>query len=107
MIGLTTSTTELIWDPRVLAERNGRITNYTVVYRDINSQQELQNVTADTHLTLSGLKPDTTYDIKVRAHAPTKAPARSAPASSPDHACGARCAAGTWLRLGTSASLTH
>ncbi|XP_010861097.1 PREDICTED: LOW QUALITY PROTEIN: receptor-type tyrosine-protein phosphatase F [Bison bison bison] len=67
VIGLTTSTTELIWDPPVLAERNGRITNYTVVYRDINSQQELQNVTADTHLTLSGLKPDTTYDIKVRA----------------------------------------
>lgn len=65
--GLTTSTMELAWDPPVLAERNGRITNYTVVYRDINSQQELQNITADTHLTLSGLKPDTTYDIKVRA----------------------------------------
>lgn len=67
-IGLTTSTTELTWDPPVLAERNGHITNYTVVYHDINSQQELQNTTADTHLTLSGLKPDTTYDIKVRAH---------------------------------------
>ncbi|KAM8935677.1 receptor-type tyrosine-protein phosphatase F isoform 6-T6 [Lycaon pictus] len=67
VIGLTTSTTELTWDPPVLAERNGRITNYSVVYRDINSQQELQNVTADTHLMLSGLKPDTTYDIKVRA----------------------------------------
>jgi netrin-G3 ligand len=66
--GLTTSTTELAWDPPVLAERNGRITNYTVVYRDINSQQELQNVTTDTHLVLSGLKPDTTYDVKVRAH---------------------------------------
>ncbi|XP_032755189.1 receptor-type tyrosine-protein phosphatase F isoform X9 [Rattus rattus] len=66
--GLTTSTTELAWDPPVLAERNGRITNYTVVYRDINSQHELQNVTDDVHLTLLGLKPDTTYDIKVRAH---------------------------------------
>ncbi|XP_051027872.1 receptor-type tyrosine-protein phosphatase F isoform X9 [Acomys russatus] len=66
--GLTTSTTELAWDPPVLAERNGRITNYTVVYRDINSHQELQNVTDDIHLTLFGLKPDTTYDIKVRAH---------------------------------------
>nr|XP_048306448.1 receptor-type tyrosine-protein phosphatase F isoform X1 [Myodes glareolus]XP_048306449.1 receptor-type tyrosine-protein phosphatase F isoform X1 [Myodes glareolus] len=66
--GLTTSTTELAWDPPVLAERNGRITNYTVVYRDINSQHELQNVTDDIHLTLFGLKPDTTYDIKVRAH---------------------------------------
>ncbi|ELW62139.1 Receptor-type tyrosine-protein phosphatase F [Tupaia chinensis] len=66
--GLTTSTTELAWDPPVLAERNGRITDYTVVYRDINSQQEQQNVTADTRLTLSGLMPDTTYDVKVRAH---------------------------------------
>ncbi|XP_031520360.1 receptor-type tyrosine-protein phosphatase F [Papio anubis] len=65
--GLTTSTTELAWDPPVLAERNGRIISYTVVFRDINSQQELQNVTTDTHFTLSGLKPDTTYDIKVRA----------------------------------------
>lgn len=67
VIGLTTSTMELTWDPPVLAERNGRITNYTVVYRDINSQQEMQNTTADTLLTLSGLRPDTTYDIKVRA----------------------------------------
>ncbi|XP_055986840.1 receptor-type tyrosine-protein phosphatase F isoform X13 [Sorex fumeus] len=66
--GLTTSTTELAWDPPVLAERNGRITRYTVVYRDINSQQELHNVTADPHLTLLDLRPDTTYDIKVRAH---------------------------------------
>nr|XP_034357504.1 receptor-type tyrosine-protein phosphatase F isoform X11 [Arvicanthis niloticus] len=66
--GLTTSTTELAWDPPVLAERNGRITNYTVVFRDINSQHEVQNVTDDIHLTLLGLKPDTTYDIKVRAH---------------------------------------
>lgn len=68
VIGLTTSTTELAWDPPVLAEQNGHITSYTVVYHDINSQQELQNTTADTRLTLSGLKPDTTYDIKVRAH---------------------------------------
>lgn len=67
VVGLTTSTTELTWDPPVLAERNGRITNYTVAYRDINSQQELQDTTADTRLTLSGLQPDTTYDIKVRA----------------------------------------
>ncbi|XP_054993882.1 receptor-type tyrosine-protein phosphatase F isoform X7 [Sorex araneus] len=66
--GLTTSTTELAWDPPVLAERNGRIIRYTVVYRDINSQQELHNVTTDPHLTLLDLRPDTTYDIKVRAH---------------------------------------
>ncbi|XP_072275428.1 receptor-type tyrosine-protein phosphatase F isoform X11 [Pyxicephalus adspersus] len=67
VVGLTTSTTEVSWDPPVLAERNGKITNYTVVYRDINSPQDLFNVTRDTHITLVNLKPDTTYDIKVRA----------------------------------------
>ncbi|KAM9130310.1 receptor-type tyrosine-protein phosphatase F [Pangshura tecta] len=67
VVGLTTSTTEVAWDPPVLAERNGRITNYTVMYRDINSQQELTNVTRETSITLTHLRPDTTYDIKVRA----------------------------------------
>ncbi|XP_075472206.1 receptor-type tyrosine-protein phosphatase F isoform X9 [Ascaphus truei] len=66
VVGLTTSTTEVSWDPPVLSERNGKITNYTVVYRDINSQQDLTNVTRDTKITLVNLKPDTTYDIKVR-----------------------------------------
>ncbi|XP_069498514.1 receptor-type tyrosine-protein phosphatase F isoform X3 [Ambystoma mexicanum] len=68
VVGLTTSTTEVSWDPPVLAERNGKITNYTVVYRDINSQQDLINVTSNTRIILANLKPDTTYDIKVRAH---------------------------------------
>ncbi|XP_032923273.1 receptor-type tyrosine-protein phosphatase F isoform X12 [Catharus ustulatus] len=67
VVGLTTSTTEVAWDPPVLAERNGKIVNYTVVYRDINSQQDLVNITKDTSITLTYLKPDTTYDIKVRA----------------------------------------
>uniref|UniRef100_A0A8C4VAQ5 Receptor-type tyrosine-protein phosphatase F n=1 Tax=Falco tinnunculus TaxID=100819 RepID=A0A8C4VAQ5_FALTI len=67
VVGLTTSTTEVAWDPPVLAERNGKIVNYTVVYRDINSQQDLVNITRDTSITLTNLKPDTTYDIKVRA----------------------------------------
>ncbi|XP_053928533.1 receptor-type tyrosine-protein phosphatase F isoform X10 [Cuculus canorus] len=67
VVGLTTSTTEVAWEPPVLAERNGKIVNYTVVYRDINSQQDLVNITKDTSITLTNLKPDTTYDIKVRA----------------------------------------
>ncbi|XP_021383781.1 receptor-type tyrosine-protein phosphatase F isoform X9 [Lonchura striata] len=67
VVGLTTSTTEVAWEPPVLAERNGKIVNYTVVYRDINSQQDLANITKDTSITLTNLKPDTTYDIKVRA----------------------------------------
>nr|XP_060629308.1 receptor-type tyrosine-protein phosphatase F isoform X10 [Anolis sagrei ordinatus] len=68
VVGLTTSTTKVTWNPPLLSERNGKITNYTVVYRDINSQQNLTNVTKETSITLANLKPDTTYDIKVRAH---------------------------------------
>uniref|UniRef100_A0A8D0DYK3 Receptor-type tyrosine-protein phosphatase F n=1 Tax=Salvator merianae TaxID=96440 RepID=A0A8D0DYK3_SALMN len=68
VVGLTTSTTKVTWNPPVLSEANGKITNYTVVYRDINSQQNLTNVTKETSITLTNLKPDTTYDIKVRAH---------------------------------------
>uniref|UniRef100_A0A8D0GEC5 Receptor-type tyrosine-protein phosphatase S n=1 Tax=Sphenodon punctatus TaxID=8508 RepID=A0A8D0GEC5_SPHPU len=62
---------QLTWQPPVLAERNGIITKYTLLYRDINVAHhptEVPVVPADTTMTLSGLKPDTTYDVKVRAH---------------------------------------
>uniref|UniRef100_A0A4W5QGT8 Receptor-type tyrosine-protein phosphatase F n=1 Tax=Hucho hucho TaxID=62062 RepID=A0A4W5QGT8_9TELE len=36
VVGLTTTTTKLAWEPPALAERNGRIVQYVVVYRDIN-----------------------------------------------------------------------
>ncbi|KAM6948915.1 receptor-type tyrosine-protein phosphatase F [Aplochiton taeniatus] len=65
--GLTTSSTQLAWEPPALAERNGRIVQYSVVYRDINSQQNSTNHTTDTRMTIQGLKPDTTYDIRVQA----------------------------------------
>ena len=32
--GLTTSSTQLAWEPPALAERNGKIVQYVVVYRD-------------------------------------------------------------------------
>ncbi|XP_049603598.1 receptor-type tyrosine-protein phosphatase F isoform X10 [Syngnathus scovelli] len=65
--GLTQSSTQLTWDPPLLAERNGKIVYYVVVYRDINSQQNSTNRTADTRMTIGGLNPDTTYDIRVQA----------------------------------------
>ncbi|XP_063153847.1 receptor-type tyrosine-protein phosphatase F isoform X2 [Candoia aspera] len=68
VVGLTTSTTKVTWNPPPLAERNGKITNYTVFYRDINSQQNLTNVTKELSITLTNLKSDTTYDIRVRAY---------------------------------------
>ncbi|XP_051983973.1 receptor-type tyrosine-protein phosphatase F-like isoform X4 [Xyrauchen texanus] len=67
VVGLTTSTTRLAWDPPALPERNGRITQYIVVYRDINSKQNNTNRTSDTQMTIQGLRPDTTYDIRVQA----------------------------------------
>uniref|UniRef100_A0A4W5QRW9 Receptor-type tyrosine-protein phosphatase F n=1 Tax=Hucho hucho TaxID=62062 RepID=A0A4W5QRW9_9TELE len=48
VVGLTTTTTKLAWEPPALAERNGRIVQYT-------------------QMTIMGLQPDTTYDIRVRA----------------------------------------
>ncbi|XP_072219425.1 receptor-type tyrosine-protein phosphatase F isoform X2 [Leuresthes tenuis] len=65
--GLTQSSTQLTWEPPLLPERNGKIIYYVVVYRDINSQQNSTNRTADTHMTIQGLNPDTTYDIRVQA----------------------------------------
>ncbi|XP_061834821.1 receptor-type tyrosine-protein phosphatase F isoform X6 [Nerophis lumbriciformis] len=65
--GLTQSSTQLTWDPPLLAERNGKMVSYAVVYRDINSQQNSTNRTSDTRMTILGLNPDTTYDIRVQA----------------------------------------
>ncbi|XP_061335488.1 receptor-type tyrosine-protein phosphatase delta isoform X22 [Pezoporus flaviventris] len=67
----TSTSVQLTWQMPLLAERNGIITKYTIMYRDINvayQPVELPVVPADTTMTLSGLKPDTTYDVKVRAH---------------------------------------
>ncbi|XP_077379782.1 receptor-type tyrosine-protein phosphatase F isoform X10 [Festucalex cinctus] len=66
--GLTQSSTQLTWEPPLLAERNGKIVYYVVVYRDINSQQNSTNRTADTRMTILGLNPDTTYDIRMQAY---------------------------------------
>nr|XP_057930093.1 protein tyrosine phosphatase receptor type Fa isoform X7 [Doryrhamphus excisus] len=67
VVGLTATTTELAWDPPPLADRNGKIIKYVVVYRDINSQNNSSNATASTRMTIQGLRPDTTYDIRVQA----------------------------------------
>ncbi|XP_033029133.1 receptor-type tyrosine-protein phosphatase delta isoform X49 [Lacerta agilis] len=67
----TSTSVQLSWQPPILSERNGIITKYTLQYRDINvahHQTEMSVVPADITMTLSGLKPDTTYDVKIRAH---------------------------------------
>uniref|UniRef100_A0A8D3D0W4 Receptor-type tyrosine-protein phosphatase F n=1 Tax=Scophthalmus maximus TaxID=52904 RepID=A0A8D3D0W4_SCOMX len=67
VVGLTSTSTQLAWDPPPLAERNGKIMRYIVVYRDINSQHNNTNSTTETQMTIQGLQPDTTYDIRVQA----------------------------------------
>lgn len=67
VLGLTASSTHLAWSPPPLAERNGKIVRYAVVYRDINSQKNSTNSTTQPHMSLQGLQPDTTYDIRVQA----------------------------------------
>uniref|UniRef100_A0A4W6BV81 Receptor-type tyrosine-protein phosphatase F n=1 Tax=Lates calcarifer TaxID=8187 RepID=A0A4W6BV81_LATCA len=67
VVGLTATSTQLAWDPPPLAERNGKIVKYIVVYRDINSQHNNTNSTTETQMTVQGLQPDTTYDIRVQA----------------------------------------
>uniref|UniRef100_A0A3Q2CCZ5 Receptor-type tyrosine-protein phosphatase F n=1 Tax=Cyprinodon variegatus TaxID=28743 RepID=A0A3Q2CCZ5_CYPVA len=65
--GLTSTSTMLAWEPPPLAERNGEIVKYVVVYRDINSKDNYTNSTTETHMTVQGLLPDTTYDIRIQA----------------------------------------
>ncbi|CAB1324047.1 unnamed protein product, partial [Coregonus sp. 'balchen'] len=65
VVGLTTTTTKLAWEPPALAERNGRIVQYVVV-------------TTETQMTIMGLQPDTTYDIRVRAFT-SKGPGPNSP----------------------------
>nr|XP_020476570.1 receptor-type tyrosine-protein phosphatase F isoform X1 [Monopterus albus]XP_020476571.1 receptor-type tyrosine-protein phosphatase F isoform X1 [Monopterus albus] len=67
VVGLTATSTKLAWDPPPMAERNGKIVKYMVVYRDINSQHNNTNSTTKTEMTIQGLQPDTTYDIRIQA----------------------------------------
>ncbi|KAL0611836.1 Receptor-type tyrosine-protein phosphatase S [Plecturocebus cupreus] len=66
----------LRWLPPVPAERNGAIVKYTVAVREAGAlgparETELPAAAepgAENALTLRGLKPDTAYDLQVRAH---------------------------------------
>uniref|UniRef100_A0A452RF98 protein-tyrosine-phosphatase n=1 Tax=Ursus americanus TaxID=9643 RepID=A0A452RF98_URSAM len=66
----------LRWLPPVPAERNGAIVKYTVAVREAGAlgparETELPAAAepgAENVLTLQGLKPDTAYDLQVRAH---------------------------------------
>ncbi|XP_075173529.1 receptor-type tyrosine-protein phosphatase delta isoform X46 [Anomaloglossus baeobatrachus] len=68
---MSSTSVQITWQPPILAERNGVIIKYTLLYRDINNPYnpfEVPIVPADTTVTLTSLKPDTFYDVKIRAH---------------------------------------
>uniref|UniRef100_A0A7M4EXW5 Receptor-type tyrosine-protein phosphatase S n=1 Tax=Crocodylus porosus TaxID=8502 RepID=A0A7M4EXW5_CROPO len=60
------------WLPPVLAERNGAIVKYTVAYWEAGSPSNLLEKdlppSPENSYTLNGLKPNTAYDVKIRAH---------------------------------------
>ncbi|XP_060723840.1 protein tyrosine phosphatase receptor type Fa isoform X7 [Tachysurus vachellii] len=68
VVGLSSTSTTLSWAPPPLVQRNGKIVRYDIVYRDINSVRNQTNITTETRISIGGLKPDTTYDIRVRAY---------------------------------------
>lgn len=59
------------WLPPVLAERNGAITEYTLTYQETGMSSaplELRLPSSEHSYTLNSLKPETVYDVKIRAH---------------------------------------
>ncbi|XP_060088861.1 receptor-type tyrosine-protein phosphatase S isoform X3 [Heteronotia binoei] len=60
------------WLPPVMAERNGVIVKYTVAYREAgssgNPQEKELPPSPENSYVLNGLKPNTAYDVKIRAH---------------------------------------
>ncbi|KAJ7399952.1 hypothetical protein BTVI_109795 [Pitangus sulphuratus] len=69
---VTAMSVQFGWLPPVLAERNGAIVKYTVAYREAGSPGNLLEKdlppSPENSYTLNGLKPNTAYDVKIRAH---------------------------------------
>lgn len=69
---ITSRSVQFNWLPPVLAESNGVIVKYTVVYREAgssgNPQEKELPPSLENSYVLNGLKPNTAYDVKIRAH---------------------------------------
>ncbi|XP_077778135.1 receptor-type tyrosine-protein phosphatase S isoform X3 [Podarcis muralis] len=69
---ITSKSVQFHWMPPVMAERNGVIVKYTVAYREAASSGSPQEKdlppSPENSYTLNGLKPNTAYDVKIRAH---------------------------------------
>ncbi|XP_075467515.1 receptor-type tyrosine-protein phosphatase S isoform X2 [Ascaphus truei] len=68
---VTSMSIQFNWLPPVLAERNGIITKYTVAYREAGfpgNPLEMDLSSSESSFSLSNLKPNTGYEVKIRAH---------------------------------------
>uniref|UniRef100_A0A8C4IQG7 protein-tyrosine-phosphatase n=1 Tax=Dicentrarchus labrax TaxID=13489 RepID=A0A8C4IQG7_DICLA len=68
---VTCCSVQLSWSPPVLAERNGVITEYTLAYKEAGTggaPQELRLPPSLSSYVLNSLKPNSAYDVKIRAH---------------------------------------
>ncbi|KAM6920954.1 receptor-type tyrosine-protein phosphatase S isoform 6-T6 [Xenentodon cancila] len=68
---VTCCSVQLSWSPPVLAERNGVITEYTLAYKEAGTGQAPQELRLPPSLysyVLNSLKPNSAYDVKIRAH---------------------------------------
>jgi len=68
---VTCCSVQLSWSPPVLAERNGLITEYTLAFQEAGAAgppQELRFPPSQSSYVLNSLKPNSAYDVKIRAH---------------------------------------
>ncbi|XP_061680172.1 receptor-type tyrosine-protein phosphatase S isoform X1 [Syngnathoides biaculeatus] len=68
---VTCCSVQLSWLPPVLAERNGVITEYTLAYKEAGSGASPRELHLPPNLStfvLNSLKPNSAYDVKIRAH---------------------------------------
>lgn len=68
---VTCCSVQLSWSPPVLAERNGVITEYTLAYKEAGTggaPRELRLPPSLSSYVLNSLKPNSAYDVKIRAH---------------------------------------
>ncbi|XP_069819622.1 receptor-type tyrosine-protein phosphatase S-like [Dendropsophus ebraccatus] len=68
---VTSVSIQLNWLPPVLAEQNGVITKYTLSYWVADSPDKMLEMdlqSSESSCLLSNLKPNTVYEVKIRAH---------------------------------------
>ncbi|MEQ2211492.1 hypothetical protein XENOCAPTIV_003666 [Xenoophorus captivus] len=91
---VTCCSVQLSWSPPVLAERNGVITEYTLAYKEAGTREAPQELRLPPNLSsyeLNSLKPNSAYDVKIRAHTSVgPGPYSPTPCGMASHRCAAQ-----------------